>query len=210
MRPVSSQFRQSQGFGAMATAGVAPSKTPGTVGYYVHLYGNYQPNGHAGEDIATPIGTPVYAIADGVVVWADWGHRLPGDNTDRGYRQRWYFYKDFPGVLTVLHHPQLGIYTAYAHLSDNNPAPVGSRVKEGQLIAYSGASSRGSAYGVAAHLHVEALVDLSYRTGGGLIYGRANPAKYYGAALSVQSVTAAPTPALSPNNQWLVDMFGRI
>lgn len=186
MRPVAANFARSQPFGGMPTAGVAPSWVPNTVGWYVRLYGNYQPFGHAGEDIACPVGTPVYAIADGEVVWADWGYNLPGDESDWGYRQRWYFYKSFPGILTVIKHPQLGpnVYTAYAHLSNNDHAPVGSRVKRGQLIALSGNTG-----GVAAHLHVEYLRDPSYSTGGGLIYGRDNPAKLYGALTPSGTVT---------------------
>ncbi|WVX87909.1 endolysin [Arthrobacter phage Berrie] len=172
VRPVDARFKESQGFGSFATAGVAANWNGTTVQRLVAQYGNYQPYGHAGMDIACPIGTPVYAMADGVVVWADWGTKLPGDNSNWGYRQRWYFYKTFPGILTLIHHPQLGpnVYTAYAHLSDNNMAPVGTRVKAGQQIALSGNTG-----GVAPHLHIEELVDLNYTTGGGLIYGRRDP-----------------------------------
>lgn len=179
MRPVDAIHEVTQGFASMATQGVAPSWTPNTVGWYVRLYGNYQPFGHAGVDIGCPIGTRVYAMAAGRVVWADWGSNLPGDESwgSLGYFRRWAFYKNFPGILTVIHHPQLGphVYTAYAHLSTNDAAPIGTQVKEGQLIGLSGNTG-----GVAPHLHIEKLVDPTYSTGNGLIYGRADPVSMFG------------------------------
>ena len=182
MRPVDKKYPRSQGFGEGATAGVDPHGTH-PMAPYVRMYGNYQPFGHAGEDIACPVGTPVYAMAPGKVVWADWGTNLPGDETDWGYRQRFYLYKGFPGIVTIIQHPWgKGVY---AHLSSNDAAPVGTVVKEGQLIGYSGDTG-----GVAPHLHVEALVDDGYNTVGGLIYGRTNPAQFYGtgsAAVAPQS-----------------------
>lgn len=191
VRPVSAEHERSQAFGSFATAGVVGDWQGSTVQRLVAQYGNYQPFGHAGEDIACPVGTPVVAMADGVVVWADWATNLPGDNSDWGYRQRWYFYKGFPGILTVLHHPQLGpnVYTAYAHLSNNNMAPVGTKVRAGQRIALSGNTG-----GVAPHLHVEYLVDVSYTTGGGLIYGRRDPSVLYGPASGLAPASASVTP----------------
>lgn len=192
MRPVADKYAITQGFASMPTAGVAPSWTPDTVGWYVRLYGDYQPFGHAGVDIGCPIGTPVHAMAAGKVVWADWGSNLPGDDSwgALGYFRRWAFYKSFPGILTVIHHPQIGphVYTAYAHLSNNDAAPYGTQVKEGQLIALSGNTG-----GVAPHLHIEKLVDPNYSTGGGLIYGRADPVSMFG-TLSPQSSTAPTKP----------------
>jgi murein DD-endopeptidase MepM/ murein hydrolase activator NlpD len=185
MRPVSLEFEINQPFGGMRTAGVAPSSTPDTVGWYVRLYGNYQPYGHAGCDIACPEGTPVHAIAAGTVLWADWGTKLPGDESDWGYRQRWYLYKSFPGIVTVIQHK--GWIGVYAHLSAATLNP-GDTVREGQQIGLSGGTG-----GVAPHLHVEALIDLNYTTGGGLIYGRTDPTKYFGsAALAPQGTNVKP------------------
>ena len=182
MRPVSAEFPINQPFGSMKTAGVAPSWTPDTVGWYVRLYGNYQPFGHAGCDIKCPEGTPVYAMAAGTVLWADWGTKLPGDESNWGYRQRWYLYKGFPGIVTVIQHD--GWIGVYAHLSEAR-MNVGDRVREGQQIGLSGGTG-----GVAPHLHVEALVDLSFKTGGGLIYGRTSPEPYFGsAAIAPQGTT---------------------
>jgi hypothetical protein len=183
MRPVSAAYEINQPFGSMATAGVAPSWTPDTVGWYVRLYGNYQPFGHAGCDIACPEGTPVYAIAAGTVLWAGWGTKLPGDDSwsSSGYFRRWALYKSFPGIVTVIQHD--GWIGVYAHLSQAL-MNVGDTVAEGQQIALSGGTG-----GVAPHLHVEALVDLNYPTGNGLIYGRTNPEPYFGGLAAAGTIT---------------------
>ncbi len=169
MRPVTVEYVVSQHFASMATQGVVGNinASQDTAEYWVGRYGNYQPFGHAGMDFACPVGTPVHAIADGTVVWADWGSNLPGSGAVR----KWLFYATFPGILTVIQHD--GWLSAYAHLSDNGLAPLGSQVKRGQVIALSGNTG-----GVDPHLHVEALVDLGYTTGGGLIYGRTDPQRF--------------------------------
>jgi murein DD-endopeptidase MepM/ murein hydrolase activator NlpD len=180
MRPVTVEHVVSQYFAQMPTEGVvgninAPSDTPE---YWVGRYGNYQPYGHAGMDFKCPVGTPVRAIADGVVLYAGWGYNLPGTGPVR----KWLFYKDFPGILTVIQHD--GWISASAHLSDNDAAPAGTVVKAGQVVGLSGDTG-----GVDPHLHVEALVDLSYRTGGGLIYGRTDPSKYFTGGIAAQGST---------------------
>lgn len=173
MRPVDPKFIISQHFASMATEGVAANADPASgVGYYVYLYGNYQPMGHAGLDVATPVGTPVYAMKAGTVVYCDWDVNLPGGPND--WSARWFFYQSFGGrILLVKVGPQE--YHAYCHLSAFK-VKQGDVVKEGQLIALTGSSSGGVDGGVAPHLHVERLVDpVSYYSGGGLIYGRSDP-----------------------------------
>lgn len=184
MRPVGYEHATTQAFGSMKTAGVigninAPQDT---VEYWVGRYGNYQEFGHAGEDIGCPVGTPVRAMADGVVLWADWGTNLPGDNSEAGWRSRWYLYKGFPGIVTVIQHP--GWIGIYAHLSNNDAAPRGAVVKENQLIALSGDTG-----GVDPHLHREALVDLNYTTQGDKIYGRVDPTRFDGGLAAQGSIT---------------------
>lgn len=184
MRPVSADYPINQPFGSMKTAGVAANPSPASgVGYYVHLYGNYQPYGHAGCDIACPEGTPVRAMQAGTVLWADWGTKLPGDESNAGYRKRWYLYKGFPGIVTVIQHT--GWVGVYAHLSAAW-MNVGDKVTEGQQIGLSGGTG-----GVAPHLHVEALVDLNYTTGGGLIYGRTSPEPYFGGIAAMGTTTTS-------------------
>lgn len=169
MRPVTVEHVVSQYFASMPTQGVVADSRPSSgVGYYVWLYGNYQPFGHAGMDFACLIGTPIHAMASGTVLYAGWGYNLPGTGPVRA----WLLYANFPGKVTVIQHPWgIGVY---AHQSEFR-VKKGDYVTAGQVIGLSGDTG-----GVAPHLHVEALVDLSYKTGGGLIYGRTDPSKFFG------------------------------
>lgn len=179
--PVPAQYRVNQGFRSYATAGVVGRPDGSEIQYLVWLYGDYQPYGHAGADIACPIGTPVYAIADGIVVWADWGYNLPGDDSwgPNGYFKRWGMYKNFPGIVTVIWHPHLNKFSIYGHLSSNDLAPVGARVKDGQQIALSGnTKTRGETVG--PHLHIAVVGDFTnYSTGGKYIFGCEDPVPYF-------------------------------
>ncbi|PAF45880.1 M23 family metallopeptidase [Helicobacter sp. 11S02629-2] len=86
---------------------------------------------HAGIDLATKVGTPVYASADGVVDYANNGY-------NGGY-----------GKLVKISH-SFGFRTYYAHLS-KVLVQAGEFVKKGQTIAYSGTT--GASTG--PHLHYE-------------------------------------------------------
>jgi murein DD-endopeptidase MepM/ murein hydrolase activator NlpD len=88
---------------------------------------------HTGIDFSSPIGTPVYATADGVVIAAD--------TAVRGY-----------GRIMIIDHGY-GYQTRYAHLSQFK-ARVGEHVKRGVPIAYSG----NSGVSTAPHLHYEVLL----------------------------------------------------
>jgi murein DD-endopeptidase MepM/ murein hydrolase activator NlpD len=203
MRPISAEYRVNQAFGGYATGGVAGRPDGTELEYLVWLYGNYQQYGHAGADIACPIGTPVYAMLDGVVVWADWGYNLPGDESwgPAGYFKRWGLYKNFPGIVTVIWHPQIGKYSIYGHLSSNDEAPVGTEVLAGQIIGKSGnTKARGEEVG--PHLHVAMLADpTSYRTGSGLIFGCEDPVPYFDVP------SASP---VTPNQRLLLELFGAL
>lgn len=78
-------------------------------------------NPHQGMDIATPIGTPVKAAADGIVA-------LSGGP---------YFYS---GNMVVLEHGY-NLTTIYAHLNSVD-VKSGEKVKQGQIIAHSGKTGR--------------------------------------------------------------------
>lgn len=94
---------------------------------------------HTGADLLAPIGTPIYAVAPGVVrVVAQ-----PGEL--RGY-----------GRVVVLDHGQGRGFTLYAHLSAAH-VTKGQPVAEGQQIALSGASGDRSEFEFAPHLHFEWL-----------------------------------------------------
>jgi murein DD-endopeptidase MepM/ murein hydrolase activator NlpD len=88
---------------------------------------------HAGVDIPGPIGTPIYATADGIVGRTGW---------IGGY-----------GNMIELEHGK-AIQTRYGHLSAINVAP-GTRVKRGQLIGLMGSTGRSTG----SHLHYEVRLD---------------------------------------------------
>ena len=189
MRPVSAEFEVSQEFGGGATAGVVANPDPNSgMGYYVWLYGNYQPFGHAGMDIACPIGTPVYAPADGEVLYAGWCEDLPGSGSVR----KWLLYYNFGGIVTVIQHN--GWISVIAHQSTNDAVYAGMQVKEGQLIGKTGNTKTRTTY-VAAHVHIEALVFNDYRTdvSNGIIYGRVNPAPFFGGIAAQGTITPQST-----------------
>ena len=88
---------------------------------------------HAGVDIPGPVGTPVYATADGVV--------------DRSERAGGY------GNLVEINHGK-GLQTRYGHLSKLLVEP-NTRVTRGQLIGLMGSTGRSTG----SHLHYEVRVD---------------------------------------------------
>jgi len=89
---------------------------------------------HAGIDLSGPVGTPIYATADGVVSEAGW--------SSGGY-----------GNLIKIDHGR-GIETRYAHLSRFDVRP-GERVTRGQLIGRMGSTGRSTG----SHLHYEVRID---------------------------------------------------
>jgi murein DD-endopeptidase MepM/ murein hydrolase activator NlpD len=89
---------------------------------------------HAGIDLAGPIGTPIYATADGIVGRSEWN--------SGGY-----------GNLVELDHGH-GIQTRYGHLSKSLVA-AGQHVKRGDMIALMGSTGRSTG----SHLHYEVRID---------------------------------------------------
>lgn len=75
---------------------------------------------HLGIDYAAPIGTPVWAVADGVVDSAGWAEGF--------------------GKQVVIRHPN-GYMSYYSHLSKYGPGiKVGKRVEQKQIIGYVGST----------------------------------------------------------------------
>ncbi len=90
---------------------------------------------HKGVDFAAPIGTPVYASADGVI--------------ERAGR-----FSSFGNYVRIRHSSKLS--TAYAHLSRYGKGiHPGVRVKQGQVIGYVGTTGRSTG----PHLHYEVMVN---------------------------------------------------
>ncbi|HVF37286.1 MAG TPA: M23 family metallopeptidase, partial [Sphingomicrobium sp.] len=89
---------------------------------------------HAGIDLAAPIGTPIYATADGTV-------------GEAGYNSGGY------GNLIKLDHGR-GIETRYAHLASIT-VRAGQRVTRGQMIGRMGSTGRSTG----SHLHYEVRID---------------------------------------------------
>ncbi len=89
---------------------------------------------HQGIDLAAPVGTPIYATAEGTV-------------SEAGYNRGGY------GNLIKLDHGR-GIETRYGHLSRIMVSP-GQRVVRGQLIGRMGSTGRSTG----SHLHYEVRID---------------------------------------------------
>ena len=89
---------------------------------------------HMGIDLAGPVGTPVYATADGTV-------------SDSGYNSGGY------GNLIKLDHGR-GVETRYGHLSALLVS-AGQRVTRGQLIGRMGSTGRSTG----SHLHYEVRIE---------------------------------------------------
>ena len=150
----------SQAYGSNPTADL-PSDS-----WLIRTFGNYQPNGHTGVDFPVVEGTPVRAAANGVVKHVGW---YSGSYTDNPY----WISPPFAGFVLVIDHG--GFIGIYAHLS-GSPVAAGETVREGQTVAYSG--NTGGSTG--PHLHFEVLPDgWDFNNG---MYGRVNPANYFGAA----------------------------
>jgi len=181
VRPVDERFKITQGFASLPTRGVIGNLQGTQVQVLVALYGHYQEDGHAGTDVGCPVGTPVRAARSGTVIWCNWDVNLPGGPNDWG--ARWFFYQRFGGRLLLVQHAP-GDIDVYAHLSAWKVKP-GQFVNEGDLIALSGDSSAGKDGQLGPHLHTERLVDLTYSTGKGKIYGRIDPTTVWG-GLSAQ------------------------
>jgi murein DD-endopeptidase MepM/ murein hydrolase activator NlpD len=87
---------------------------------------------HKGVDMAGPVGTPIYATADGIV----------------GMAERFGSY----GKFVEINHGN-EIQTRYAHLSGINVQPF-QRVKAGDLIGFMGSTGRSTG----SHLHYEVRI----------------------------------------------------
>jgi murein DD-endopeptidase MepM/ murein hydrolase activator NlpD len=113
-----------------STVSAAGFDWPLKEGQMSSIYGRRWGRAHQGIDLAAPLGTPIYAAKDGVVLYAD--------NVVRGY-----------GNMVVISHDG-DLLTAYGHTSVLL-VRKGDRVRRGQIIARVGQTG----HATAPHLHFE-------------------------------------------------------
>lgn len=139
----------------------------GKVDYPGGFYNSIGWAGHNGIDYGCYEGDPVCAVADGVVVWADWA----GDH--------WLL--SGGGIAVLIEHNRFGVQTEYLHLSSTDLHP-GDRVTKGQVIGRSGSTGASTA----PHLHLGMLpltgINLNNR-----MRGRIDPTPYLYGGASIQS-----------------------
>jgi murein DD-endopeptidase MepM/ murein hydrolase activator NlpD len=87
---------------------------------------------HKGIDIPGPVGTPIYATADGMIGRAQWVS---------GY-----------GKYVEINHGN-AVQTRYGHLSAMNVSP-GQRIRKGDILGYMGSTGRSTG----SHLHYEVRI----------------------------------------------------
>jgi murein DD-endopeptidase MepM/ murein hydrolase activator NlpD len=91
--------------------------------------------GHEGIDISAPFGTPYYAVAPGMVIWASDQRRSGGPSAY--------------GWHVIVQHAA-GYSTLYAHAAAGGLAVVGTAVSAGDVVGISGNSGNSTG----PHLHL--------------------------------------------------------
>ena len=123
-----------------ATAHAAPSDRGYTWPFKIdgYLSQDFKGSAHGGTDLGAPMGTNVYACADGIVKYVQ---KWDGHST---YDMQSY------GNLVIIYHPGARTATYYAHLQSFN-VKKGQMVRQGTKIGKVG--STGNSTG--PHLHIE-------------------------------------------------------
>lgn len=115
---------------------------------------------HGGMDISLKIGTPIIAVADGVVVQVATGGRLVGN------------------MIMLRHAPQdtgfdLWTFSKYQHLDKPSMLEIGAHIKKGDIVGFGGKTgTTGGHFGTAgyAHLHINIYANSTgkYKQGKGV------------------------------------------
>lgn len=95
---------------------------------------------HAGTDFLAPRGTPVFAIAGGVV-------EQVAHNTRQTHMGGY-------GNAVVIRHEEQGVWSFYAHMRSVRVEP-GQVIEPGQLLGEVGNTTNGRFPGMVSHLHLE-------------------------------------------------------
>jgi murein DD-endopeptidase MepM/ murein hydrolase activator NlpD len=161
------------------TFGENPTKNLPWNSWLIQTFGNYQPDGHSGEDYACDFGTPVRAVTSGTVLHIGWMGGTYADNP-------WWIAPNFAGYCAVIDHGAfIGIY---GHCQDGSAKVTkGQRVTEGQVFILSG--NTGGSTG--PHLHFEILPDGYILQSS--FYGRIDPAGIFN-GITPQGTTTTPLP----------------
>lgn len=153
-----------------------------------HPESPYNPaGGHTGDDWAMPAGTPIYAPCDGIIRNSGW--------LTANYLANPWWLTEFGGDTLVIDGMDANGRTEtmptfiIAHLSDST-APVGKRVKKGELIGISGNSGTAT---TGPHAHIEVLPpNWDWNNG---VYGRVDPQSYFSEWPGEVTAQSTPAPA---------------
>lgn len=138
--------------------------------------------GHLGLDQAVNIGSPVRAIADGTVLWADWSSVMPTAMANANM-----FIPGAPGggITVIIQHD--GWRAIYAHLN-STPMNIGQKVKRGQEIGKSG--NTGNSTGPHHHFEVYTFPSINRPA-----YSRYNPVPQIEQEQRIANAAAPTAPA---------------
>lgn len=144
--------------------------------------------GHLGYDKGVAIGTVGRAIADGVVLFADWGSKLGGALADEMMMIR---NSPASGIVVIIQHD--GWRSMIAH-GDSTHLNAGQRVRRGDAVIRTG--NTGNSTG--PHAHIEAFLAPSPNVAP---FGRYNPVRQVEHEDKVAALAAAALEVLKPNQR---------
>jgi hypothetical protein len=142
-----------------------PKGTPRSQNFGTNPGGVNPAGGHTGIDFACPIGTPVYAPADGAIDFEGWCTDPTGGSN------RWWL-TDGAGIAIVLNAGANAPDFVMGHLNETC-VNGGQRVRKGDLIGRTGNTGK---WTTGPHLHFETLPP-GYNLRN-ITYGRVNPDNY--------------------------------